>query len=96
MKRREIGNYLVVDPNICHGKMTFKGTRIFVETVLEMVAEGMEWDDIIWECHGSITREAIMEAIRLAGKSFIESKEKTNGARSRVSARRKYSRGRAS
>lgn len=90
--RREIGQYLVIDPNICHGKMTFKGTRIFVEDVLDMVSKGMDWDHIIWECHGSITREAIMEAIRLVGKSFIENKEKRKAARSRVSPRRKHSR----
>jgi hypothetical protein len=54
-----------------------------------MVSKGMDWDRIIWECHGSITREAIMEAVRLVGKSFIEKKEKRNGIRSRVSARRK-------
>ena len=92
MKRREIGKYLVVDPNICHGKLTFKGTRLFVEDVLEMVAEGKHWDDIIWECHGSIARDAIMEAVRLAGTSFIENNERGNGARPLVSARRKHSR----
>lgn len=92
MKRREVGKYLVADPSICHGKLTFKGTRIFVEDVLEMVAEGKHWDDIVWEYHGSITREAIMEAVRLEGKSFIENSERRNGARSFVSARRKHSR----
>jgi uncharacterized protein (DUF433 family) len=76
MKRRELGKYIVADPGICHGKLTFKGTRIFVDSVLEMVAEGMDWDDIIREWHGSINREAIMEAVRLAGKSFIAHHEK--------------------
>jgi uncharacterized protein (DUF433 family) len=90
--RREIGQYLVIDPNICHGKMTFKGTRIFVEDVLDMVSKGMNWDHIIWEYHGSITKEAIMEAVRLVGKSFIENKEKRKAARSHVFARRKHSR----
>lgn len=92
MKRREFGKYIVADPNVCHGKLTFKGTRIFVEDVLEMVADGKNWDDIIWECHGSITKEAIMEAVRIAGKDFIESKGKKVGARPRVPARRKHSR----
>jgi len=96
--RREIGRYLVIDPNICHGKMTFKGTRIFVKDVLDMVSQWMDWDEIIRQYHGSITREAIMEAVRLAGKRFIEEeeKEKRNGARLNVSTRRKYSRRSAS
>jgi len=86
--RREIGEYLVIDPNICHGKMTFKGTRIFVEDVLDMVSKGMDWDYIIGEYRGSITKEAIMEAVRLVGEAFIENKEHKRATRSNVSTRR--------
>jgi uncharacterized protein (DUF433 family) len=52
--------------------LTFKGTRLFVSDVLEMVAEGMEWDQIIRECHGRITRAAIAEAIRLASDALLK------------------------
>jgi len=85
--RREIGEYLVIDPNICHGKMTFKGTRIFVEDVLDMVSKGMDWDYIIGEYDGSITKDAIMEAVSQFGKTFAESKERKR-TRSNVSTRR--------
>ncbi len=27
MRNVEIGNYLVIDPEICHGQVTFSGTR---------------------------------------------------------------------
>jgi uncharacterized protein (DUF433 family) len=47
MKRKVFGNYIVADPKICHGKLTFLGTRIFVEDVLELVASGMPWNRII-------------------------------------------------
>jgi hypothetical protein len=30
MKRREYGRYIVSDPKVCHGALTFKGTRILV------------------------------------------------------------------
>jgi uncharacterized protein (DUF433 family) len=70
MERIELGEYIVADPKICHGRLTFKGTRLFVSDVLEMVAEGMDWDRIIWECHESITRAAIAEAIRLASEAL--------------------------
>jgi uncharacterized protein (DUF433 family) len=66
------GRYIVSDPEICHGKPTFRGTRIMVSQVLEMVAEGMTWDDIIEQCHNSITKEAIAEAVSLAQKTFVE------------------------
>jgi uncharacterized protein (DUF433 family) len=67
---REFGRFIVADPDICHGRLTFKGTRLFVSDVLEMVADGLDWDAIVQECHGSIPREAIAEAIRLAGKAL--------------------------
>jgi uncharacterized protein (DUF433 family) len=67
-----LGRYIVADPSICHGKPTFRGTRIMVWQVLEMVAEGKAWETIVEEWGGSITTEAIAEAVQLASKSFIE------------------------
>jgi uncharacterized protein (DUF433 family) len=72
MPRRTMGKYLVADPKICHGKLTFKGTRILVADVLDLVAEGTDWRTIVEQCHGSITRQAIAEAVRLAGRAFLD------------------------
>jgi len=72
MKRKLLGRYIVADPNICHGKPTFRGTRIMVWQVLDQLANGMAWDTIVEEWRGSITKEAIAEAIRLSSKAFIE------------------------
>ena len=38
-----------------------------VSQVLEMVASGIAWKAIIEQYHGSITKEAIAEAVSLAG-----------------------------
>ena len=65
-----LGKYIVADPEICHGKVTFIGTRIFVSDVLEMVAEEMPWEEIVREWHGHITKEAIAEALMLAAQAF--------------------------
>ena len=72
-KRKPIllGRYIVVDPKICHGKPTFRGTRIYVSDVLEMVAEGMAWETIIEQWHNSITKEAIAEAVQLSSEAFF-------------------------
>jgi uncharacterized protein (DUF433 family) len=75
--RKVLGRYIVMDSEICHGKVTFKGTRVFVKDVLDQVAEGMAWDDIIYEWHDSITKAAIAEAIRLASKAFLAQDEVT-------------------
>ena len=71
-KRVKLGQYIVVDPDICHGMPTFVGTRIMVNQVLEMVAEDAPWEEIIREYDGAISRAAIAEAVRLAGRSFSE------------------------
>src|SRR5207245_1616633 len=47
-KRVELGDFIVADPRICHGKATFKGTRIMVYQVLEQVAYGTPWERIVW------------------------------------------------
>jgi uncharacterized protein (DUF433 family) len=67
-----LGRYIVVDPEICHGQPTCRGTRIMVWQVLEMLADGMAWETIIEECHNSITKDAIAEAIKLSGEAFIK------------------------
>lgn len=67
-----IGRHIVADPQICHGKPTFRGTRIFVADVLEQVASGMIWEAIIEEWNGNITKEAIAEAVQLAAEALIK------------------------
>lgn len=71
MSTGTIGRYIVIDPDVCHGKPTFRGTRIMVWQVLEMVASGMAWETIIAQCHSSITKEAIREALALANEAFL-------------------------
>jgi uncharacterized protein (DUF433 family) len=72
MSQKLMGRYIVTDPKICHGKPTFRGTRIMVSQVLEQVSNGMAWEAIIEEWRGNITKEAIAEAVRLASQAFIE------------------------
>lgn len=72
IKGRFVGRYIVSDPEICHGKPSFRGTRIMVSHVLEQVAEGMSWEAIIQEYRGNICKEAITEAVSLANQAFLE------------------------
>lgn len=61
-----MGRFIVTDPEICHGKPTFSGTRVLVSDVLEQVASGMAWETIVEEWNNSVTKEAIQEAVQLA------------------------------
>ena len=72
MNQKMIGRYIVTDPDICHGKPTFRGTRIMVWQVLEQVASGMAWETIEEEWRGRVSKDAIAEAVRLASQAFIE------------------------
>jgi uncharacterized protein (DUF433 family) len=72
METKFMGRYIITDPDICHGKPTFRGTRIMVWQVLEQVANGMAWETIEEEWQGRVTKEAIAEAVRLASQAFIE------------------------
>ncbi|ODS37440.1 MAG: hypothetical protein A7316_01785 [Candidatus Altiarchaeales archaeon WOR_SM1_86-2] len=71
--RTEINDYIVVDSEICHGKPTFKGTRVMVYIVLEMLEAGATIKEII-EAYPSLTEKHIRAALDFAAslteKSF--------------------------
>ncbi len=70
-KPATLGRYIVADPKICHGKPTFRGTRVFVSDVLDQVASGMDWESISQEWDGKVTAPAIREAVQLAATAFL-------------------------
>ncbi len=72
MNQKLIGRYIVSDPRVCHGKPTFRGTRIPVSQVLKQVAAGMAWKAIAGEWRGDVPKEAVGEAVRLASQAFVE------------------------
>lgn len=65
-----LGRYIVTDPRVCHGRMTFRGTRVLVDDVLDEVAEGRAWESIIEGWHGRVSSEAIAEAVQLASQAL--------------------------
>src|SRR5262249_14347582 len=71
MAARKVGQYLVNDPEICHRQLTFKGTRLPVETVLNWLAKGKTLESILadWPY---LKREAVAEAVQLATAALLE------------------------
>jgi uncharacterized protein (DUF433 family) len=67
-----VGRYIVADPKICHGQLTFRGTRILVAYVLDQLAQGLAWETVIEDWRGHISRDAIAEAVRLAREAFLK------------------------
>ena len=70
-RKMVLGRYIVADPKICHGKLTFRGTRIFGVDVLDQVADGIDWESISESWGGSVSEEAIAEAVRLAREALL-------------------------
>ncbi len=64
----EISRYISIDPNVCHGKPCFKGTRIMVYLVLEMLEGGGTVDDI-QEAYPSLTPEHVKAALEFAARA---------------------------
>ena len=70
LKVRTIGRYIVANPKVCHGRPTFRGTRVLVADVLDQVAAGMAWEAIIDQWNGSIAKAAIREAVQVASRAL--------------------------
>jgi len=67
-------DYIIVDPTICHGKACFKGTRIMVSVILDNLAAGLSFDEIL-SSYPSLSRKAIQAAITYAAE-LAETKER--------------------
>lgn len=64
--RIKINKYIVADSEICGGTPTFKGTRIMVWQVLEMLEGGMPVKEILTAFQTPLTREHIKAALHYA------------------------------
>ncbi len=65
--RKEINEYIVADSEICHGKPTFKGTRVMVYIVLYMLRAGASLEEIL-DAYPSLTKKHIRAALGFASK----------------------------
>jgi len=66
--RVEISKHIVADSEICHGKPTFKGTRVLVSDVIELVADGVSAQEIIRDYYPSLNKSMIKDSLEWAAK----------------------------
>ncbi len=57
--------HIISDPKICHGKPVFKGTRVLVSDVLDLLAAGKSAEEILQE-FPQLNEEMVMEALEYA------------------------------
>ncbi|AHF90919.1 hypothetical protein OPIT5_12565 [Opitutaceae bacterium TAV5] len=60
-------NRIVVEPDICNGQPTIRGTRITARTVLEFLAAGDSIESVLEE-YPSLTREDVLACIGLSSE----------------------------
>lgn len=70
--RVELGEFVVADPQICHGKPTYKGTRIMVWQILEALADGESVEQVVRAWGGRVSKAAVLETIHLAGSALLD------------------------
>ena len=68
-----IEQYISVNPEICHGKPCFKGTRIMVYLILEML-EAEATVEEIREAYPDLTAEHVKAALHYAAR-VLEARE---------------------
>ena len=68
-----ISEYISVDPLICHGQPCFKGTRIMVYLILELLEDGKTADEII-KGYPQLTKRHIQASLHFAAE-MIKSEE---------------------
>lgn len=56
---------ITIDPEICHGKPTIRGSRLMVSTILELLASGMSADEIVTD-YPALEIEDIMACLDYA------------------------------
>jgi len=68
-----------INPRVCNGRPVIKGTRIPVTVILEQVAEGELWQDLL-DAYPELTLEDIKAALRYARASLDHSELKALNA----------------
>jgi uncharacterized protein (DUF433 family) len=59
--------YISVDPGVCHGKACIKGTRIMVSVILDNLAAGIAYEEIL-KSYPSLGRDDIIAAVAYAAE----------------------------
>jgi uncharacterized protein (DUF433 family) len=70
--RLALGEYVVMDPKICHGKPTYAGSRVMVWQVLQLLERERSWRSLCEGWSGAVTEAAIAAFLELALRMFLD------------------------
>lgn len=60
--KEDIGEYIAINPTVCHGKPHFRGTRILVHTILELLEARVPAAEITGKAYYPTLTERHIEA----------------------------------
>ena len=63
-----IADRIEVDPKILHGKPHVAGTRVPVDIILGLLADGLTPEEIIAQHYPSITKKVVLACLRYNGQ----------------------------
>lgn len=58
---------ITINPDVCNGRPTVKGTRITVQTILEFLGAGDSIDDLLAE-YPSLEKEDVLASLRYSSR----------------------------
>lgn len=84
MTRRSLKECIIADPKIAHGKPVFRGTRVMVWQVLELLEIGESKKDI-YKAYPNLPDKAVEEALHYAAEkakqvSYMPFRKETTNA----------------
>jgi len=65
MEEKELLSHIVIDPQIMIGKPVIKGTRLTVQFILNLLAQGMTTQEILQE-YNKLTKKDILACLAFA------------------------------
>jgi uncharacterized protein (DUF433 family) len=71
MKEKELLNRIVIDPDIMVGKPIIKGTRLTVQFIVGLLAQGMTTQEILQE-YTKLTKEDILACLTFAHNALAD------------------------
>lgn len=69
--RKQLLKRIAIDPNVCFGKPCIRGTRIWVELIVENLAEGVSEQELL-EAYPQLERDDIRAALAYAAEMTRE------------------------
>lgn len=67
MKDKSLISRITINPGICHGKPTIRGLRYPVENMLELLAAGMTFEEILAD-YPDLEKEDLLACLEYAVK----------------------------